>query len=310
MHNDIEALLAYLITEVGLAANTISAYRRDLIEYAGFLQVRGLTFYTVDEEAVTTYLQGLREAGRARSTLLRKMASLRQIHQFLLRENLAIHDPTTSLERPQKPSRLPHYLTVTQCLALMAAPDRETAAGLRDAAMITLMYATGLRVTELVSLTLHSLDRDSGTIRVRGKGGKDRIVPVAPLAWELLDLYLHEARPEFIKDNSTDGVFLSRESRPLTRAAFWYNLKLYCRQAGVPEETSPHTLRHSFATHLLAGGADLRAIQEMLGHSSLSVTQVYTHVADQQKKHTYRTTHPRAHHTRPSSTQPPSSTPD
>jgi integrase/recombinase XerD len=294
LHDDIEALLAYLIAEVGLAANTLAAYRRDLKDYATFLQGRGLTFLSAEEDAVTAYLGQLRSAGRARATVLRKLASLRQMHKFLLREGLTTRDPTAALERPQKSSRLPKVLSVQQCLALLAAPRLDTAEGLRDAAMITLLYATGLRVSELVSLKLHALDREGGTVRVRGKGNKERLVPVAPLAWETLNLYLQEARPGFVKQDGEDGVFLSRRGKSLTRAAFWHNLKAHCRLAGVPEDTSPHTLRHSFATHLLSGGADLRSIQEMLGHSSLSVTQIYTHVSADRKAAVYRSTHPRA----------------
>ena len=257
MNEDLEALLAYMVAEVGLAANTIAAYRRDLQQYEVFLRQRGRTFRGAEEEDVTAFLGDLRRQGRGRATVGRKLTAVRQLHKFLVREGLSSADPTAIIEPAPRPVRLPKVLTVGQCLALLAAPNLQTNEGLRDAAMLTLLYATGLRVSELVGLRLHALDMEGATVRVRGKGNKERIVPVAPVALELLQLYLQEARPQFLKTAAEDGVFLSRRGHPLCRATFWHNLKQYCRLAGVPEDTSPHTLRHSFATHLLEGGADL-----------------------------------------------------
>lgn len=294
MEEDIEAFIAYLVAEVGASPHTVSAYRRDLTQYGRFLQGRGQGFLTATEEDVTAYLGELRQRGRARATVQRQLSSIRQLHKFLVREGLTDRDPTRQLASPQPARRLPKVLSVGQCLALLEAPRLDTPEGLRDAAMLTLLYATGLRVSELVALPRHAVDATTGTVRVRGKGNKERIVPLAPLALDLLQLYLAEARPRFAKYEGEDGLFLTRRGRPMTRVAFWHNLKLYCRLAGVPEETSPHTLRHSFATHLLEGGADLRAIQEMLGHSSLGVTQLYTHVSAARKREVYERTHPRA----------------
>jgi integrase/recombinase XerD len=294
MHEDLEALLAYMVAEVGLSANTIAAYRRDLEQYAAFLRERERDFRDADESVVTAFLGDLRRQGRGRATIQRKLTAIRQIHKFLVREGLSAKDPTAIIEPAPKPVRLPKVLTVKQCLALLEAPNLETNEGLRDAAMLTLLYATGLRVSELVGLRLHALDPEGGTIRVRGKGNKERIVPVASVALELLQLYLQEARPNFLKNSGEDGIFLTRRGGTISRAGFWHNLKQYCRLAGVPEDTSPHTLRHSFATHLLEGGADLRAIQEMLGHTTLGVTQIYTHVSAGHKREVYDNSHPRA----------------
>lgn len=295
MHEYIEALLAYMVAEVGLSANTITAYRRDLLQYTEFLQGRGRDLLSADEDDITAFLGDLRHQSRSRATVLRKLAAIRQLHKFLVREGLSTKDPTAIIEPAPKPVRLPKVLTRQQCLDLLAAPNQETPEGLRDAAMLMLLYATGLRVSELCGLRLHAIDYDSGTLRVRGKGSKERLVPVAPVALELLQLYLQEARPHFLKASADDGIFLSRRGTTLTRAAFWHNLKQYCRLADVPQDTSPHTLRHSFATHLLEGGADLRAIQEMLGHSTLGVTQIYTHVSAGHKREVYDASHPRSH---------------
>lgn len=294
MHDHIEALLAYMVAEVGLSANTITAYRRDLLQYTEFLRARGRDLGTVDEDDITAFLGDLRRQGRGRATVQRKLAAIRQLHKFLVREGLSAKDPTAIIEPAPKPVRLPKVLTRKQCVDLLEAPNLETPEGLRDAAMLTLLYATGLRVSELCGLRLHAVDFDSGTIRVRGKGNKERLVPVAPVALELLQLYLQEARPHFLKASADDGIFLSRRGTTITRATFWHNLKQYCRLSDVPEDTSPHTLRHSFATHLLEGGADLRAIQEMLGHSTLGVTQIYTHVSAGHKREVYDASHPRA----------------
>lgn len=295
MKEDIEALIAYLVAEVGLSANTIAAYRRDLEQYALFLHDRGQNFLQADETAVTAYLGELRKRTFGRATIQRKLSAMRQLHKYLVREGLTQHDPTATIPPAPRPVRLPKVLTVKQCLALLAAPDATTPAGLRDAAMLTLLYATGLRVSELVGLRLHNVDLEGGSLRVRGKGNKERLVPVAPLALDLLQLYLQEGRPAFDKGLNDDAIFLSPRGRGMTRQTFFNRLKQYCRLADIPDDTSPHTLRHSFATHLLEGGADLRSIQEMLGHSSLGTTQLYTHVSTSRKRAVYDATHPRAH---------------
>lgn len=297
MQEDIEALIAYLVAEVGLSANTIAAYRRDLEQYGLFLHDRGQNFLSADEATVTAYLGELRQRMLGRATIQRKLSALRQLHKYLVREGLTRVDPTATIPPAPKPVRLPKVLTIKQCLALLEAPDATTPEGLRDAAMLTLLYATGLRVSELVGLRMHNVDVEGGSLRVRGKGNKERLIPVAPLALDLLQLYLAEGRPAFDQGRNDDAIFLSPRGTGMTRQTFFNRLKQYCRLADIPEDTSPHTLRHSFATHLLEGGADLRSIQEMLGHSSLGTTQIYTHVSSGRKRAVYDASHPRAHDT-------------
>ncbi len=292
----VELLIEYLVVERGLADNTIEAYERDLRQYADYLRGRGYeSFAQAQRDDVQGYLQLLRRRrGWSAVTVSRKLTSLRQMHRLLVREQVADTDPTANIKSPRKAQRLPQVLTVEQCQALLAAPDQSTTAGLRDAAMLTLMYATGLRVSELVGLRIHNINFKEGILRATGKGGKQRLVPIAPRVLELVQDYLAVSRAEFVKDESEDALFLGTTGRPLSRVRFWQILKEYVVQAGLPADTSPHTLRHSFATHLLSGGADLRAIQEMLGHVSLATTQIYTHLSPEDLRQTYNETHPRA----------------
>jgi len=275
LQQDIDAFLRYLVADAGLAENTVTAYRRDLRDFTNFLRGAGQdSVRTATRQQVIDYLGHLRKLGLKRGTVARKLTAIRQIYKFLLREDLTDTDP--------------------QCMRLLQVPDVSTPKGLRDAAMITLLYATGLRVSELVNLDIHALNVEEQLVRVKGKGGKERLVPVAPAALELVSRYMTTARAEFDKHGNTSAIFLTRLGRPFTRAGFWKMLKQHAAAAGLPNTLSPHTLRHSFATHLLHGGADLRAIQEMLGHSSLSVTETYTHVSDLHKKQVYDESHPRA----------------
>lgn len=294
--HQIDLFLEFLIVEVGRAEKTAEAYARDLGDYAHFLFGRGHDdFSAVSRQELVDYLARLRTERRlAPRSLARKLSSLRGLHRFLVREGLSAQDPTADLDGPQPARHLPHVLTAEQCRVLLLAPDRATPRGLRDAAMLALMYAAGLRVSELVGLKLENLDFRQGLVRVRGKGSKTRLVPVAQPALELVALYLDHAREKFVVDPSEPGVFLTSRGRPMSRVNFWGLLKRYLAQAGLPPETSPHTLRHSFATHLLQGGADLRAIQEMLGHASLSTTEIYTHVSPEHLRETFETKHPRA----------------
>ncbi len=292
---DIEAFVTYLVADAGLSGNTVAAYHRDLRDFGNFLRGAGTDSYReATRQNVIDYLGQLRKLGLKRSTVARKLASIRQIYKFLLREDLTDTDPTANVDSPQQSKRLPEVLSEEQCMRLLQTPDVSTPAGLRDAAMLTLLYATGLRVSELVNLDIHALNIEEQLIRVKGKGGKERLVPVAPVALEIVQRYMTTARAEFDKHANASAIFLSRLGRPFSRVWFFKILKRYAAQAGLPQSTSPHTLRHSFATHLLHGGADLRAIQEMLGHSSLSVTETYTHVSDPHKKKVYDASHPRA----------------
>jgi len=295
LQQDIDAFLRYLVADAGLAENTVTAYRRDLRDFTNFLRGAGQdSVRTATRQQVIDYLGHLRKLGLKRGTVARKLTAIRQIYKFLLREDLTDTDPTANVDGPRLSKRLPEVLSEEQCMRLLQVPDVSTPKGLRDAAMITLLYATGLRVSELVNLDIHALNVEEQLVRVKGKGGKERLVPVAPAALELVSRYMTTARAEFDRHGNTSAIFLTRLGRPFTRAGFWKMLKQHAAAAGLPNTVSPHTLRHSFATHLLHGGADLRAIQEMLGHSSLSVTETYTHVSDLHKKQVYDESHPRA----------------
>lgn len=291
-----DLLVEHLVVERGLSDLTVEAYLRDLEQYAHFLHGAGCGDFTHATRAqVVAYMERMtRELGLKRSTVERKLAAARRMHKFLVAEGITDRDPTANIAAPRPGRRLPRTLSVEQCLALLAAPDRETPEGLRDAAMLTLMYATGLRVSELVSLRVHSIDFERGTVRVRGKGDKDRVVPIAAPALALVRQYVDQARGVFVEDPGEEGLFLSRRGRPMTRVWFHRLLKSYLPAAGIPPDASPHTLRHSFATHLMEGGADLRVIQELLGHASLATTELYTHVSAAQLRDVYEARHPRA----------------
>ena len=286
----------FLRIDRGLAENTVQAYSRDLDQFGDFLRGRGVQAYTdASRQDVIDFIGFLqRDRALARSTVSRKLSSVRALYRFLLIDGRTQIDPAADVDLPKPAPRLPKVLSVEECLRLLEMPDRSTPEGLRDAAMIALLYASGLRVSELVALRMHELSLTEGLVRTLGKGSKERIVPVAPLAMHLVRRYLNEARVEFERHVGEDAIFLTRLGRPFSRGGFWANLKQHVRLAGLPEDTSPHTLRHSFATHLLSGGADLRAIQEMLGHANLQTTEIYTHVSTEDLRRMYEDAHPRA----------------
>lgn len=292
----VDALLDFLVVERGASENTLQAYSRDLRDWARYLYGKGRDDFAGATRAdVLDYADQLTtRLGLKRATLARKLASIRRLQRFLLREGVTKRDPTANISPPAPGRRLPKVLTIEQCVGLLRAPDRETPEGLRDAAMLTLMYATGLRVSELVGLRMHQVDFERGSVRVRGKGDKDRVVPIATPALRLLVQYVRDARGELLTDPGEEGLFLSRLGRPMTRVRFHQILKSYLPAAGAPRDTSPHTLRHSFATHLMEGGADLRVIQELLGHASLTTTEIYTHVSSEHLREVYEDKHPRA----------------
>lgn len=292
-----DGFIEFLAVERARSDNTIAAYRRDLADYAWFLARRGRdSFGEATSEDVREYLTFLhREMRRSRATAARRLSALRMLHRYLLREGLAGADPTANVETPKLGRRLPKVLSVEECAALLQAPQPDKPLEARDRAMLALMYATGLRVSELVGLKLGNVSFEQGVVRVVGKGARERLVPVAAVAMEILAHYRDFVRPGLVRDEREDALFLTGRGKPMTRANFWARLKrLYLPRAGLPPETSPHTLRHSFATHLLQGGADLRAIQEMLGHASLATTQIYTHVTQPYLREVYDEKHPRA----------------
>lgn len=279
--------------EQGLSPHSIAAYRSDLAGASAFLVARGGDLLRATRDDLVTYLDH-RRAGRAKTrTRARLLSTLRRFYGYLVRENRIEVDPTALIESPKIERSLPKSLTEEQVERLLAAPDAATATGLRDRAMLETLYATGLRVSELVQLTLPRLSLTQGLVRAIGKGNKERLVPLGEEAVNWLQRYLDEAREALMKRRATDALFVSPRGGPLTRQAFWHAIKRYAHQAAITTPLSPHTLRHAFATHLLDHGADLRVVQMLLGHADLSTTQIYTHVARARLKDLHAKHHPR-----------------
>lgn len=289
----IDAFLSAALTEAGLAPRTIEAYRGDLGDFVRFLRGRGIVRPAdVARASVTLYLVSLRRRGRAPATVKRRAAAIRVFYRHLLREQVVEVDPTLDLGAPKLPRRLPNVLTVEEVDRLIAAPDPSTPEGLRDRAMLELLYGSGLRVSELVGLDLGDVDASAELVRCVGKGNKERVIPVGRAAVAALLAYQRRGRPGLTRRRSLQALFVSRRGR-LTRQGCWKLLRAHARRAGITRRLTPHVLRHSFATHLLERGADLRAVQEMLGHASVSTTQIYTHVARDRLRASYARAHPR-----------------
>lgn len=298
MHTLVEEYLGYLSVERGASSHTISAYRRDLTEYLAHLErIKVEEVGAITRDDVTSFISWLRDRGLAPSTVERKVAALKGFHAYLVRENITENHPTARLPLPKVPERLPDVVSIEQIDALLSQPFPDTPAGLRDRTILETMYGCGLRVSEVVGLDTTDLDLDVGFLRVRGKGDKERLVPVAGAAATALDAYVRTARSHLRSARSVSSavsaVFLNVRGGRLTRQAVYSIVRAYGGRAGL-EDLHPHTLRHSFATHLLEGGADLRALQEMLGHTDISTTQVYTHVDRRHIREEYLSTHPRA----------------
>jgi integrase/recombinase XerD len=285
----LEAFLDGLAVERGLSNNTIEAYQRDLRQHLEMVAARGITQpSTVQESHVILYLGRLRRSGAAPATVMRKVSALRSFYRYLVREEIIAADPCANLPAPQLLRRLPNVLSIEDVQRLLTQPDPSKPRGLRDRAMLEMLYATGLRVSELVALRRGDVNMDLRLLRCVGKGSKERIVPVGRPALRALRAYLDSRR------DASPVLFLGNKGKPLTRVAFWRVIGRYARQAGIQTPISPHTLRHSFATHMLEGGADLRAIQELLGHANIVTTQIYTHISVDRLREVYRAYHPRA----------------
>lgn len=304
MENALDAFISFLRAERGLAAKTVDAYAEDLTVYFQDLRAQGLKqLSAVKQEQVLEHLRTLGRRGLSRRSQARHLAALRVFHRFLVAEHFSERDPTEDVDTPRGPRSLPIFLTLEEVERLLAAPDEGTVAGRRDRAMLELLYATGLRVSELVGLSVNALQLQSGYVIAQGKGGKERLVPVGAFATEKLKAYLEDARPQLLKLRRSQALFLTVRSGPFTRQGFWKLLKRYAALAGIDKPLSPHKLRHSFATHLVERGADLRVVQALLGHADLSTTQIYTHVNTARLRATYDQHHPR------SRTQPPKAGP-
>jgi integrase/recombinase XerD len=294
MDQPLEQFLQHLVVERGLAPLTVEAYATDLKGLAVFLRAAGQEHWSaVVLEDLQRYLADLEQQGVGPRSRARKLSAVRQFFRFLLRENLTSANPLEWLDAPKLPKGLPKVLGLEEVERLLAAPDPTTPLGQRDDAMLELLYATGLRVSELVGLTVPQLDLRRGVVRVLGKGSKERLVPMVFQAVEKLQIYLQHIRPVLLKNQKSQRLFLNRSGTGLSRQGFWKILKGYARQAGLPPTLSPHTLRHSFATHLLWHGADLRALQLMLGHADISTTQIYTHLHTARLQEIHQQAHPR-----------------
>lgn len=291
----IEGFVDHLWMENGLSKNTLSAYRNDLAGFSLWLSHINSDLKRTSVEQIQQYLSFCFQLQQKNRSIARMLSTLRRFFRYLLRENIIHQDPVQLIQSPKSACLLPVLLNEQQIDALLEAPDIHDDLGLRDRAMLELMYATGLRVSELISLELSQLSLDPGVIRVIGKGNKERMVPVGEIALEWLDDYLSSARANLLHQQAiTNAIFVTRRGAAMTRQAFWYRIKRYAFIAEIrPEQLSPHTLRHAFATHLLNHGADLRVVQMLLGHSDISTTQIYTHVADQRLRGLYHQHHPR-----------------
>lgn len=293
--NPIDDFAEFLRAERGSAKNTRSSYYHDLTESAKYFQQHGIDdWQSVDRFAVLQLLAHLQNAGRARQTISRLVSALRQFYAYLKGKQLVDNDPLELVTLPKGQRKLPTVLTETEVQALLAIPNTSKPLGIRDRAMWEVMYATGVRVSELVNLTLNELHLSVGLIQPRGKGDKERIIPIGEVAIEWLQRYLNQVRPRLLKKQDSNFVFLNAHGRQMSRQGVWKNLKADVLAAGIHKDVTPHTLRHSFATHLLEHGADLRVVQELLGHADITTTQIYTHVSRKRLSAVYNRYHPRA----------------
>jgi len=291
----IEPFLDFLSLEHGSARTTGEAYRRDLERFATFVQAKGSgTPSGVTARLLRDYVYHLKDLGLAPTSIRRNVSALRTYYRFLLGEGHALRDPTERLETPKRWRTLPDVLTVPETERLLAAPTLDEPLAFRDRALLELAYGAGLRVSEWITLGQRDVMLDDGLVRVFGKGGKERLVPIGRRAIGAVAVYLRELRPRLERGSGNGTLFLNAHGRPLTRMGAWKILRKYVEAAGIAKRVTPHTLRHTFATHLLEGGADLRAVQEMLGHADISTTQIYTHVDREYLRSVHRQFHPRS----------------
>jgi integrase/recombinase XerD len=291
----ITSFLTHVRIEKGLSANTVAAYRRDLLKFEAFAKKRKLSLEAVRRDDLVDFLSSLYHQKLESRTVARHLVTLRNFFRFVQIKEMITEDPSLNLESPKIRRSLPGYLRLEEVEKLLAQPDEKTPIGLRDRAMLEVLYSSGLRVSELIGLRVMDLDRSAGCLRCIGKGDKERIVPIGKKATALVERYLREARPKLLgKGTNSTALFINRRGGSFSRVGVWKILSAYGRQAGLRVALTPHMLRHSFATHLLERGADLRSVQLMLGHSDISTTQIYTHVVEERLKQIYKAHHPRA----------------
>lgn len=296
MDEHIDDYITYLQIERGLSENTIESYKRDLKQYRKFLKDEEKKGWNeVDRYVILSFLQFLKKQKKSANTIIRMVSSLRKFHQYLHQEKVTETNPMVHIDTPKKGQSLPKILSTKEVEKLIETPDTSTKLGLRDRAILELMYATGLRVSEMTHLKMEDLHLTMGLIQTKGKGDRERIVPIGQTAIYWLEMYLSTSRKKLEKqDQPSEYVFLNHRGKQLTRQGVWKNLKLMVQKAGINKSVTPHTLRHSFATHLLENGADLRVVQELLGHSDISTTQIYTHITKHRLSKVYKAYHPRA----------------
>lgn len=282
----------HLFVEKRHSPNTVDGYRRDISRFVSFRSKTSLKSITPSD--IREFLLGLHDRGLSSRSIARSLSSLKSFFKYLVEENRITENPVETLETPKIWRKLPHTLTLNEVEALLNQPNLETPLGQRDKAMLEVLYATGVRVSELISLELNDLNLEVGYLRSYGKGGKERVIPLGEVAQFYLKVYLEQSRPSLVKNKSLSGLFISRRKMPMTRQAFWKILKQYALKANISVPASPHTLRHAFATHLLERGADLRSVQQMLGHSDISTTQIYTHVVQERVREVFDKCHPRS----------------
>lgn len=295
INNILMDYLHYLKVERGLSENTINSYGIDLKLFLEYLRENEIpSFKQVNKEVIVNYMQSEKNNNKANSSILRSVSSLRKFFQYLAQEKIIEKDPMLLIDTPKKKQHLPQVLTKEEVEKLLRSPNTGQVLGLRDRAMLELIYATGLRISEIINLKLEDLHLTMGTLQTLGKGHKERIVPVGDEAIKWVNRYLEEARPKLLKQKRSNYLFLNFHGNNLTRQGVWKNLKAEVRKAGIQKNITPHTLRHSFATHILENGADLRIVQELLGHADISTTRIYTHLSNKQLADIYNRAHPRA----------------
>lgn len=296
MEEQIIDYLHYLQIERGLSLNTRKSYERDLHKYLAYLKAQKVdNWQLIDRYIIMEYLQTLHNESNSSATIIRMISSLRGFHQFLRQERFTDHDPMQHIDSPKKAQKLPNTLSVEEVTTLIETPDTTKPLGIRNRTILEVMYATGLRVSELVALKIGDLHLSMGLLQTIGKGDKERIIPLGDFAIQWIKKYLDEARPILLKKNQSEThLFVNNHGKPLSRQGVWKNLNQIVQEAGINKNITPHTLRHSFATHLLENGADLRIVQELLGHADISTTQIYTHITKQRMADVYKQHFPRA----------------
>lgn len=295
MEQLLDQFLNYLTVERGLSPNTLDSYSRDLIKYLDYLSTKGIKDISKTSDlTIISFIATLKNGGLSNRSVARNLTSIRMFYKFLTEDHHINDNPTLNIETPKRELRLPQVLSIEEVDVLLQQPDSSTSLGLRDAAFLELLYATGLRASEIISLALNDINLEAGYLIASGKGSKERLIPIGEVAQNLIKKYLKNSRPTLLKNKQSHHLFTTRSGKSMTRQGFWKLIKKYALATGIRKKITPHTLRHSFATHLLERGADLRSVQMMLGHADISSTQIYTHVTTERLKKIHNQYHPRS----------------